>query len=59
MLYCYYFLVVLIIFVIGLVILGLIVAVSHAHGFLVGQATGMMSRIMMTAAIYKKVRGYI
>ena len=27
----------------------------HAHGFLIGQVIGMLTRIMMTSAIYNKV----
>ena len=36
--------------------MGFALALTHAHGFLMSQKIGMMSRIMMTAAIYKKVR---
>ena len=36
--------------------MGFALALVHAHGFLMGQKIGMMCRIIMTAAIYKKVR---
>jgi len=39
----------------GLVLLALIIAVVHGHGFLMAQKIGMQSRIMMTSAIYNKV----
>lgn len=39
---------------IGLVLLAFVVIFLHAHGFLVGQMIGMLTRIMMTSAIYNK-----
>ena len=39
----------------GLVILGFMISFLHAHGFLIGQVIGMLTRIMMTSAIYNKV----
>ena len=35
--------------------MGFAFTLVHAHGCLIAQKIGMMSRIMMTAAIYKKV----
>ena len=40
----------------GLVIMAITVALLHGHGFLLGQKIGMNVRIMMTSAIYKKVK---
>lgn len=40
---------------IGLVVMALIVAVLRGHEFLIGLKIGMLSRIMMTSAIYTKV----
>ena len=45
--------------VLGLVLLGFVISLVHAHGFLLGQVIGMLARITMSSAIYNKVIQYI
>ena len=35
--------------------MGFMIAIVHSHGFLMGETTGMMTRITMTSAIFSKV----
>jgi len=37
-----------------MVSMGLLIAIVHSHGFLMGETTGMLTRITMTSAIYSK-----
>ena len=39
----------------GLVLMTILVIVMHSHSFLMGQKMSMISRIITTGAIYKKV----
>ena len=38
----------------GMVIIGFTMVIVHCHGFLMGETTGMMTRITMTSAIFSK-----
>ena len=40
----------------GLLLLAAMVSIVHAHYALIGCKLGMMSRIMSTSAIYRKVK---
>ena len=42
-----------------MVVLGFFTTFFHAHGFLMGQVIGMLTRIMMTSAIYNKASDMI
>jgi len=42
-----------------MVVLAFLITFVHAHAFLMGQMMGMMARIMMTSAIYKKVCEFV